>query len=409
MRIALCVWQFPVLSETFVLNQITWLLDRGHDVQIFPKRWMRPPHHADVDRYRLLDRCHFRARRAGGTYGPPGARRGPGVAAVLRAPARAARLMNPVAHGASALSLKLLTAAAPFQGQAPFDAALCHFGPAAATAARLRACGVFDAPILAFFHGGDLLDTPAADKRFLFNAAERIAAVSERMRQQLVGMGSPPQRTVVHKMGVDLRALPFRDRGAAFAEPLRMISVARLVPIKGLEWALRAVAALAPGERARLCYTVVGGGPLEGPLRALASSLGLTGVVRFTGPLPHDRVREELDRSHLFLFPSTTMPDGRQEAMGVAAMEALACGIPVIASRTGGIPELVVDGVCGVLVNDRDPLGIAAAIRAVLADPSMLSRLGAGGRSHVVAHHDLDTQNTRLEAMLAGLAAEAAR
>ena len=405
MRIGVCLWQFPVLSETFVLNQITWLLDRGHDVRIYAKRHMKGPAHGDVEKYKLLEKARFRAGRLTGSLGPTGAR-GPGMLRALRRPATAMRLVNPIRHGGHAASLRLLASAAGWMDDWRPEVLLCHFGPASALAARLRSCGVFDAPMAAFFHGGDLFDTGAADKAFLFREAERVCAVSQRMRGQLVEMGCPETKVRVQKMGVDLSRFAFVDRGVSFAEPLRLLTVARLVPIKGLEWAVRGVAALPETIRRRVRYTVVGGGPLMEELVRLRDSLGLAGTVEFTGSLDQDAVIGHTRDAHVFLFPSVAMPDGKQESMGVAAMEAMACGVPVIGARTGGIPELVLDGQCGFLVPEKDPAAIAGAIAKFLDNPGMLSTMGAAARKHVEQEHDLEKQNRSLEEMLMGLIAQ---
>ncbi|CAB1127682.1 putative Glycosyl transferase [Candidatus Hydrogenisulfobacillus filiaventi] len=141
--------------------------------------------------------------------------------------------------------------------------------------------------------------------------------------------------------------------------PLRLVVVARLVPEKGVDTALEAAARLeAAGRTVRL--DIVGDGPLRPQLEGLGRRLGLGGRVRFHGFSP--RPEQWLCRAHILLLPS------RAEAFGNVIVEAGACGVPAVASRTGGIPEQVQDGITGLLVPPDNPDALAAAVLRLAAD-----------------------------------------
>ena len=286
------------------------------------------------------------------------------------------------------------------------DAVLAHFGvEGSCVLPATRRAGV---PLATVFHGFDATTTTAALLRArtpswvtyarrrarLARQGELFLPVSEHLRTRLLDRGFPADRTVTHHLGLDLRKLP--DAGEP--EPRTIVHVGRLVPKKGHVHLLRALAEL-PGVR----LTCVGDGPLLGDLRALTAALGLTDRVRFAGRLDNTATLGLVARSAVLCLPSTTAPSGDQEGLGQVLLEAGALGRPVVASRHGGIPSAVLDGVTGLLVVEADPVALAAALRRVLDDPGFAARLGSAARGHVTREFDVRTRTARLEGLLDGL------
>ncbi|MFF4343624.1 glycosyltransferase family 4 protein [Kitasatospora sp. NPDC001540] len=145
---------------------------------------------------------------------------------------------------------------------------------------------------------------------------------------------------------------------------------------KGVDVLLRAFADLPadPGDPVRL--RLVGGGDALPDHLALAADLGVADRVEATGELTGDRLVEAVRTAAVVVLPSRT----EAESFGMALVEAMACGTPVVGSAVGGIPYLVEDGACGLLVPPGDPVALAAAVRRVLADGALADRLGAEGR-----------------------------
>jgi D-inositol-3-phosphate glycosyltransferase len=220
---------------------------------------------------------------------------------------------------------------------------------------------------------------------------DRIVAATTVERKHLVQhYGADPSRIAVIPCGVDTNLFLPGDQVAARAalgldDQPRLLYVGRLAPIKGLETLLDAIARLrAAGTRVHL--SIVGGDadePLnghEGELRARLARLDLGGAVTFVGAQPQERLRA------WYVAADTTVLPSHYESFGMVAMEAMACGVPVVASRVGGLQTTVRDGVTGLLVPDHDPAALAGALDRLLGDADLRFRLGREGVQWAARH-----------------------
>ena len=225
----------------------------------------------------------------------------------------------------------------------------------------------------------------------ILGAVDRIVAATTVERTHLVKhYGADPARIAVIPCGVDTNLFLPGDQAAARAalgldDQLQLLYVGRLAPIKGLETLLDAMARLrAAGTRVHL--SIVGGDadePLnghEGELRARLARLDLRSAVTFVGAQPQERLRAWYVAADATVLPS------HYESFGMVAMEAMACGIPVVASRVGGLQTTVRDGVTGLLVPDHDPVALAGALDRLLGDPDLRFRLGREGVQWAARH-----------------------
>jgi len=230
-----------------------------------------------------------------------------------------------------------------------------------------------------------------AEESRIIGAADRIVAATVVERAHLAGhYGADPTRIAVIPCGVDTELFTPGDPAAARAalgldDRPRLLYVGRIAPIKGLQTLLDGMARLrADGRRAHLC---IGGGdadePLnghEGELRAQLGRLGLGDTVTFVGAQPQERLRTWYVAADASVLPSY------YESFGMVALEAMACGSPVIASRVGGLQTTVRDRVTGVLVPDHDAAALADALARVLDDPDLRWRLGREGVRWAAQH-----------------------
>jgi colanic acid/amylovoran biosynthesis glycosyltransferase len=129
----------------------------------------------------------------------------------------------------------------------------------------------------------------------------------------------------------------------------------------------------------------------------LANTLGIAERVHFLGARSSDEVRQLMQHCALFVLPSQTAENGDSEALGIVFNEASACGIPVVSTRHGGIPEAVLHGETGLLVDERDDRALAEAMDQILGDPELGNKLGNRGREYVCDVFDLSKQTAKLE------------
>jgi glycosyltransferase involved in cell wall biosynthesis len=217
--------------------------------------------------------------------------------------------------------------------------------------------------------------------------ASFVVTISEYNRTFVEGLNFtvPRRRLITVYNGLDLDRWPLLRpdglprNGSPGARPL-IIAVGRLVPKKGFPVLVEACSILATQMHDFTCV-IAGDGPEKEHLRALVRRYGLKDRVLLPGSIPQDRlVTEFLTRASLLVQPSVVAADGDQDGIPTVILEALASGLPVVATAVSGIGEAVSDGETGLLVHPGDPTALAAAMRAVLADPSLAARLATGGR-----------------------------
>jgi glycosyltransferase involved in cell wall biosynthesis len=218
--------------------------------------------------------------------------------------------------------------------------------------------------------------------------ADFAVAISDFNRGFLAAYGGD-RVTPVHviRCGIELSAYRFRPRAPEETGRVRALCVAGLKDYKGHHVLLRALADGGPSLE-RVDLDLVGDGPLRQPLERLVRSLRLQDRVRFHGPLPEPAVTDLLEGADLFVLPSVIAPDGNMEGLPVVLIEALAAGVPVVATRISGVPELIRDGDTGLLAEPGSPGDLRRAMTRLLADPSAARRQAEAGRTLVEQIHD---------------------
>jgi colanic acid/amylovoran biosynthesis glycosyltransferase len=407
MRIAVLVSRFPSISETFVLSQITGLLDAGHEVDIFAWRsGGGRAVHPEIHRRRLLDRTRY--------LGPPegyGAR----LASVPRLLWSAAergelassfRAIDVRKHGRFAASLGLLYAGEGFRGGAPYDILHCQFGELGRRAIALRDIGVARGKLVVSFRGADLTKNSRHGKyERVLGEADQILTVCASFRERLITEGGDPARVRVHRSGISICQFPYVPRTLSPGEPARLLATARLVEKKGVVHLLGAVAHL---KRAgyQVHLNIIGDGPLRSRLEAEALRLQISSEVKFLGARGSDEVVRLLHSHHILVAPSVTASDGDQEGIPNSLKEAMATGMPVVSTWHSGIPELVEDGRSGFLVPERDEEALADRLAWLIDHPESWEGMGQEGRAKVSAEYDSRELNASLIAIYKGLVEE---
>ncbi len=231
----------------------------------------------------------------------------------------------------------------------------------------------------------------------LTRSSDRVIAVSESVRRYLIDRGiAPADRTVLLTNGIDLDR--FDPKVVAKTPPPTGIigSAGRLRPQKGFDVLLCAFAQL-HGSHPNTILEIAGEGPERGVLVALARELGIASSVRFLGAVPPEAMPRQYRRWDLFLLAS------RYEAFGLVALEAMAMEVPVVATRAGGLTELLEDDVTGLLVYREDPSGLARAALRLLDHPDEAAAIAARARAWVLAHGSVRTSVEGLQEIYDGL------
>jgi len=197
-------------------------------------------------------------------------------------------------------------------------------------------------------------------------------------------------------MGIDCNDIICKSKRSGNGS-VAIVSVSRLVEKKGLEYGIRALHRCISSTNINVKYVIVGDGPLEVELKSLVRDLGLTKVVTFVGSKTRSQVMDILETSDILLAPSVTSPDGDQEGIPVAIMEAMAHGLPVISTWHSGIPELVRHGQSGILVPERDVESLSAALFSLIEDEVRCMSMGRIGRKTVETQFNISDLNDELE------------
>jgi glycosyltransferase involved in cell wall biosynthesis len=209
----------------------------------------------------------------------------------------------------------------------------------------------------------------------------------------------PPQQDAelptAQGAGADLQGWADASGQVPDATPLSIVAVGTLHEVKGQTHLVEACRRLvADGVHVRC--ELIGDGPDREALAAQIQAAGLADAVRLAGVLPHDQLAERMRAADVLVAPSVPSSDGRREGLPVVLMEAMATGLAVVASDLSGIPELVEDGVTGLLTPPGDPAAIAAALARLAREPDLRRRLAAAGRGRVQAEFDQTLSAQRL-------------
>jgi colanic acid/amylovoran biosynthesis glycosyltransferase len=343
-RVAYVVNVFPKFSETFVANELAELGRRGVEMRILSLRQPAEdePRHDVVTRAGLLERAVYEPRKF----------------------ARVLRTFRPdLIHGYFATEPTAIARELAAELGVPFT-----FGA----------------------HAYDIYRRPPEDFAARAAAARAVVTVSAANARYIArAFGVPPTRMHVIPCGIDTER--FRPGGEK-AWPPTIVCVARLVPVKNHALLLEVCADLrARGPEFRC--VLVGDGRSRGQVEATRARLGLEDVVELVGVAEQAEVLAWWQRATVAVLTS------HSEGMPVALMEASACGVPAVATAVAGVPELIEDGVSGLLAPPGDRAALGAALERLLRDPVLSARMGAAGRRRAEARFSLRLQVDRLLAL----------
>lgn len=373
------------LSETdrhasFLVESTRQLVARGHEVKIFAPSYEGRPNHSvqgvAVHRFR-----YFPKRWENLTHGEGAPN----------------RIRNPLYLFVAAFYILFgLIGLLRFCRAERFDVLHVHWpfphGIWGVVAARL-----FGIPLVLTFHGAELLLTRrfpfvAPILRLICRNADGIICNSNFTAGQVRRHTSKPVNVIPFGATVTARAAA-RDPAKAVKD---ILYVGRLIERKGVDYLIDAVPLILRHLSARV--HIVGDGPMGEPWRARAAATGVSDAVVFHGVVTNERLEALYADSDLFVLPAIVDDRGDTEGQGVVLVEAMSFAMPVVACEVGGIPDVVLSGLTGLLVPQRSPDELANAIVAILSDPVLAARFGAAGLAHAQDYFNWDRITGLLEA-----------
>lgn len=401
--IAYMMSRFPEITETFVLFEMLAMERLGRRVELYPLiRQYQDVVHPEARAF--IERAHYHAFLS---------------LPVVAANARALATRPGAYFGALFTLLRATWGSLRFftRGVALFPKAVlfaeemrahgighihAHFASNSAAAAFVihRLTGI---PWSFTAHGSDLHRDRHMLREKVAEAAF-VATISDYNRELIVSDCGEESRSKVHIVhcGVDTSVFRPRDEDRPVDEPFRVACVGTLYDLKGQTHLIEAVRILRDRRVDIECH-FIGDGPDRLELEEQAERHDLGGRVHFHGHCTRDEIAERLRTVDAVSLPSAPT-GGRREGIPVALMEAMASGLPVVASNISGIPELVEDGKTGFLVPPRDPQAIADALERLAASPELARQLGKGGRAMVEAEFDVQANAAKLARLIDGTA-----
>ncbi len=399
LNIAFILDSFPALSETFILNQITGLLDLGHEVNIYASgKRDEPKVHAEFKGYNLHKRTYYpetpfigsphdlEKQLLGNVDGDQDF-------------VNLSRFLNFFKeYGKDALPIRTLPLLQKGFKNNSYDIVHCHFGPNGNLGGMLKQLGVIKGKVVTTFHGYDIrrgLEHGPTFYSLLREGVDCFLSISKYTRVQLEKLRLDPHKIVDHPVGIDLEKFPFRwdceNTPPANKGAVKVLTVARLVGEKGHQYGIRSIHELIKkNPKLKVQYSIIGEGILKEQLKECVAKLDLHEVVNFLGEMDQIEVSKQMQEAHIFLLPSV------DEALPVVLMEAQSIGLPVVATDVGGISEIVADGKSGFLVSSQNFIGLASKLEYLIKYPEIWEGMGRYGREIVKKRYDIKKLNQRL-------------
>ena len=260
-----------------------------------------------------------------------------------------------------------------------------HFGSSGVYGLLLKK--ILNVPLITSFHGVDIsaaLKDPfwQAAYQKLFKQGDFFTGTSDYMRNQIRNAGCPQDKIRVVHVGIDLDQFKFSPREIDNSKDVHFLTVGRLVEKKGMDDTIKAFAIVNESFPSTKLH-IIGEGPLRKELEKLAADLKLKDKITFRGETSYMEVIEQMQTADVFVLASKTAKNGDQEGTTMVTKEALASGMPVVATSHAGIPEVICDNINGFLVSEGDYQALAMKMISILNNKIPLQIMAETGRKHI--------------------------
>ncbi len=357
LNILFVVAYFPAPSQTYILNMMTRLIDKGHKVSIFAFRNKENdkniPEHPDIEKYSLKDSVIYEE----------------------------------------------------FPEELPdCDIVFCQSGTLGRQIVSMERLQDWlkKRKLVVCLRGGDttsnyVREDPGIYEK-LFKEAHLFLPVCEYFKKLIVEYGCDADKVTVHHSTINCSQFYFKERKNKHKKrkTIRLVSVSRLVEKKGLNFALEAIAEIVKKYK-NIHFTIVGNGHWQRRLEKMTKNLGIASKVTFFGWGTQDQVAHILNKSHIFLSPSVQSARGEEEGIANSLKEAMATGLISIGTFHAGTPELIEDGISGFLVHERNSKELAQKIKYIIEHPEIWRSIGLAARKKVEDEFEIKKSVEKLE------------
>ena len=394
MKVVFKVKSFPEASETFVLNSIIQSIKNGDDVVIITEKLNSITNSSQAELFETYDILSKVV-----VYSTPKQKSERWKLALKS-------VINPIIlfyyvkyfFLTKRKSLDYFYYLKFYSNYRNIDAFHVHFEPALKPLAHLKSIGYIVSKIVVTFHGYDAhfiekgkLENPY--KRWFTNAINTITVNSIYLKDKLVSKGFNPEVIKIVPIGIDVNLFKNSKTNSTITKTCKLITVGRLIPLKGQEYGIRAVKQLIDKGYA-IEYDIIGNGPNLEALKRLSKALDIEKQVVFKGKLSQTEIKTQLSQSNIFLMTSTVDENNRREAFGLVSIEAQAMGLPVIGFNSGGFVETIKDNQTGFLVKDKDVDGLVQKVEDLITDSNLLTKMSNNAKVHAHENFSLESEQT---------------
>lgn len=402
LKIGVFVWSFPTTSETFIVNQICDLLDRGHQVIIFAfRKGDGKVLHKRIIEYDLLSKCFFLEEIS--------------TSRILRYYdfskfilkyhhfldfGKMLEIFNFRKYGKKALNLRNFLKYKWILAHGDFDIFHVHFGPNALYVTTMKEFGFYTkTKLIVTFHGYDLAPAEMEKNRHkyrsLFKSVDSIT-VNTPYLYTLLRLVTEKNAEVL-PVGLNISSFQKIENEGERTNKFNILFVGRLIKLKGVLLAVEIAKKLIQMGKKDIFLTIIGEGKLKDALLQKIKSLKLESHVILKGALPQEEVIREMGIADVFLLPGIYDSNGRAESQGLVVQEAQAMELPVVVSDVGGMKYGLKDGETGFVVEAKNIEAFAEKIQILMDDSELRIRMGRKGREFVSKKYDSKFLGNQLE------------
>lgn len=381
---------FPKLSETFILNEIVELTKRGVNIQILA---LRNPHekliNEDILKYKLLNKTSYLQLPAllklKLTYG---------FSRVFYS-----NILNSIRNNQGKTTYKnLIKLSYISTNYSNVDLVHAHFATQAAVTG-MQISKIINKPFTFTAHAYEIFNLKAYSRKrlkMLEKNAYKVITPSEFNKNHIIKeTGCPEDKIEIIRATICPEKFDKKEPNTTNKNKIKILGVGRLVEKKGFEYLIKAMKLIVKRNR-NAFLTIIGKGELEDDLREQSYNLGLAKNINFVGAQSNERCIDELSSSDIAVLPCVKARDGDLDVCPLTLQEAMAMEIPVISTTVGSLPELIEDGIEGILIPERDEKAIADSIIKLIDDPKLRRKMGENGRMKITKEFNIKEQVSNL-------------